>query len=815
MRAGFTIWVVAVLVSVGCSSGGAPAENAQEDKGKLTSNSSAVQAAAPEPEPEPEPEPDPVEELKRAARLRYPLSRLAHFAELSRDGSMWVDMGAVGARKHTNGGWRAGWSPEIRKEGAERYIEVDSKTARFFFNQTQGGFDRLVVRMKAPRKSNKVGVYLNDEGLGEIEIDSDWSEYVIEVPAKYTRDGENQLMMRFKSSATVDGRKQRAHVSGVAVLRPGAEVKGLPRQIVTRKVQMGDAMREVVAASTPQTMTWRVQLPEHAPKLALTYGAAHPGAAVTVSMMADGRQAEVLLEERVADDGAGRWHGRVVDLGAWAGEVVELSVKAGGEFEVGKQLLGWEAALYAPDKEDEAIAPTEPKRPPKNLLVYLIDTLRYDKLGVYNPESSVPTPNLDAFARDASLFDAAYDAENWTKPSTATILTGLYPDTHQTKDGSSKLPVRVTMISEHLRQEGFRTGSFIANGYVSEKFGFNQGWNYYTNYIRESKRTDAEKLVDDALRFIDRNEDDRWFVYMHTIDPHVPYSAPGPWKTKHWHGGKYRGRIRPQSTGNQLGEIKSSPEKTSAIDRQYLEALYDGEVAYNDHEFGRLVASLKERGVYDDTLIVVLVDHGEEFWDHGSVGHGHSLYDEMVHSPLFVRYPARFARGRRLPHVVSTADVVPTILETLRVKALEGVEGVSLTDVLDGASVPRPRVALSDFMYRRKALRAGRYHWQTNGMDGKLYDMATDRRQKNDLVKTHPIALAYIRGLFGMFLGAGDKTQWWVNTDKRSNAAIDADFAEIDPALQEQLEAMGYVEGATGEHSPTEDKKMMEEEDEQ
>ncbi|MEL6181906.1 MAG: sulfatase-like hydrolase/transferase, partial [Myxococcota bacterium] len=339
---------------------------------------------------------------------------------------------------------------------------------------------------------------------------------------------------------------------------------------------------------------------------------------------------------------------------------------------------------------------------------------------------------------------------------------------------------------------------------------------YYTNYIRESKRTDAEKLVDDALRFIDRNNDKRWFVYMHTIDPHVPYSAPGPWKYKHWHGGKYRGRLRPQSTGNQLGEIKSDPGKTSAIDRAYLEALYDGEVAYNDHEFGRLVEALKERGVYDNTLIVVLVDHGEEFWDHGSVGHGHSLYDEMVHSPLFIRHPGRFPRGRRLPQVVSTADVVPTMLETMGVEPMEGVEGTSLTDVFDGVGAARPRVALSDFMYRRKALRAGRYHWQTNGTTGKLYDMVTDPKQSKALGSSHPIAQAYIRGLFGMFLGAGDKSRWWVDTQTRGpSRAITADVAEVDPVLQQQLEAMGYVEGATGEHSPEEDKRKMEEEDEQ
>ncbi|MEO1273705.1 MAG: hypothetical protein AAFX99_36980, partial [Myxococcota bacterium] len=149
----------------GCSSGGAPAENAQTDEDKLTSGvqqPAEVAHQPPPPEPEPEPEPNPVEELIRTSRLRYPLTRMAHFAELrSPGGGLWVDMGTVGARKHTNGGWRAGWNPEIREADGVRYLEADSKTVRLFFKHTQGGYDRIVVRMKAPRKSNTVGLYVN------------------------------------------------------------------------------------------------------------------------------------------------------------------------------------------------------------------------------------------------------------------------------------------------------------------------------------------------------------------------------------------------------------------------------------------------------------------------------------------------------------------------------------------------------------------------------------------------------------------------------------------------------------------------------
>jgi len=814
----FATLTAGLLAGTACSSGCAPAQEARvEQEILIASEVAAPVAVEPVAEP-PAPPPTPMTALERTTPVRFDFAELSHFAERGQGEALIVDFGEVAARKYTNGGWRAGWSPVPRNDGAGTdYFEANTDTVRVTFSQRQGGFDRLVLRMKAVRTSNKATIFLNGTSLGSVKIGKDWEDYTLEVPAAATRDGENDLMMRWSASIREEGRAQVAHIDALAVLPPGAPgLSSLPRGARVGQVSLGGATRAALMARSPQTYTFRVQLPAEPPKLGVAWGAQGAGGALAISVRSDLAAATTVLDASVGAETSGRWNEQVLDLAAFAGQVVEVKMTASGALD-DQHWLAWDASIHADAPTDDARPAAAPEEPARNVLVYLIDTLRHDKLGVYNPRSSVPTPNLDAFARDALIFDAAYDTENWTKPSTASILTGLYSWSHQTKDDTAKLPNSVEMVSEHLQKQKFRTGSFIANGYVSNAFGFDQGWHYYTNYIREGKVTDAERVVDDALGWIDKQkQDERFFAYLHTIDPHVPYSAPGPWKMKMWktrHDNTYSGPLHPQDTGNQIAEIKSGKMKLTIEDKEYLEALYDSEVAYNDNEFGRMIEGLKTRGLYDNTIIIVLADHGEEFWDHGSVGHGHSLHDEMVHTPLFIRYPNAIPTGRRVPQVVSTTGVVPTVLELLGVAPMEDRDGEDLRDTFDGVGSARPRVGVSDFMYRKKGIRAGRYHWLTDGTGGQLYDLGADSAEKHDVRTSHTIGAAYARELFGMFMGAGDQSRWWLDVHREVKRIQHQEMAEVDDDLAEQLKSMGYVEGATGSHTTAEDKKLMKAED--
>ncbi|MEM9861061.1 MAG: sulfatase [Myxococcota bacterium] len=280
-------------------------------------------------------------------------------------------------------------------------------------------------------------------------------------------------------------------------------------------------------------------------------------------------------------------------------------------------------------------------RAPRNVLMILIDTLRADKLRPYAPESRVTTPALMRFVEGATVFERGHSQENWTKPSVATLLTGLMPWQHRATQHASTLPRSLDLLPERLKNAGFTTASFICNGFVSDRFGFDQGWDRYRNYIREGRRTRSEFVAADVLEWLDeRDEEKPFFLYVHTIDPHVPYRPPRDVLAAYGDP-DYRGPVNFSRDATLLEHIKLGQLRLNARDRDHLEALYDGEISYHDQHFGAILDGLEARGLDDETLVVITSDHGEEFWDHGSVGHGHSVYEELLHVPFFVRMPGQ------------------------------------------------------------------------------------------------------------------------------------------------------------------------------
>ncbi|MCZ7681849.1 MAG: sulfatase [Sandaracinaceae bacterium] len=478
-----------------------------------------------------------------------------------------------------------------------------------------------------------------------------------------------------------------------------------------------------------------------------------------------------------------RWSEQLLDLSRFAGEVVRVELSVDGDAaEVGFA----EPAIVVPMPPALAAARAD------SAIVVLVDTLRATKLRTYEPRSRVQTPALDAFAEQAAVFEHAQSPENWTKPSVASILTSLTPATHNTKEDRSALPDSALMVSEVFQQAGFATASFIANGYVSDRFGFGQGWDHYTNYIRENRRTEAENVFDEALEWIEAHRDERFFAYVHTIDPHVPYDPPDD-LLRLYDPDEYSGPISPRRTGLQLGDVKLGRLTLTARDIRRLEALHDGEITYHDRHFARFVERLRELGLYDRIVFVVTADHGEEFNEHGSFGHGHSVYQELLHVPLMVRWHG-VIEPRRVAPTVSTLDVSPTILEATGVPIPEVFEGQSLLSTARGVLRPGPAVAFSDKLDDRRVATAAGYKLIVRGnLTWSFFHLRDDpgERAQIDDPGRHPIALRYLRGLMGQHLGAADRGDW-LHAGTGTSRALPAADSVIDRQLCEQLRAIGY-----------------------
>ena len=367
-----------------------------------------------------------------------------------------------------------------------------------------------------------------------------------------------------------------------------------------------------------------------------------------------------------------------------------------------------------------------------NVLLVVIDTLRADHLHCYG-YARPTSPTIDAFAERGMLFAHAYALSSWTKPSTASLVTGRSPTEHRTLSEEARLPDGEVTIAERLRAQGYRTALLSGNPWVTPEYGFDQGVDdYFSAYDERFARvsllmqalrrlSDASGgrvrlynrvkylvlgelpttardtiLVDEALRWLAAPAPQPFFLYVHMMSPHHPYDPPPPFD-----------RFVPDRTH---APVTNYPRKSyrffeggEPLDGAALAdmiARYDGDVLYADTELGRLLAGLDTLGLASTTAVLVTADHGEEYFEHGNWGHGQSVYNELIRVPLVLRLPDGAGAGRRVTTAVSHADVVPTLLAIAGAPPAPTLVGKSL--LVPGGSVD----AVSELLYRYGESRA-------------------------------------------------------------------------------------------------------------
>jgi arylsulfatase A-like enzyme len=372
------------------------------------------------------------------------------------------------------------------------------------------------------------------------------------------------------------------------------------------------------------------------------------------------------------------WLPADVDLSAYAGRGAQLVLETASPkpLDLARAAL-WGSPVLSSRQGEAPIA-----------IVYLIDTLRADHTSVYG-YSRDTTPELQRFARDAVVFDAAIAHSSWTKPSIASMLSALLPASHGAVHLRDTFAGRNFTIGERLQAKGFLTAAFTANPVIYERgSNFEQGFDLFQGIHdpegRASNHALARDVVDAAVRWLDARRGLPGFLFVHTMDPHVPYAPPPPFDMKY----------EPHPGPDHPGQDPRDEDKKSVSDRDYYVAQYDGEIAYGDQQFGRFLSALKARGLYDRAILVFMADHGEEFADHGHWTHGTSLYDELVRIPLIVKFPGRRGAGRRVPAQVQEVDVLPTLLQALALPAPgePEIRGRPLQTLLEEKTDPRPAV---------------------------------------------------------------------------------------------------------------------------
>ena len=447
----------------------------------------------------------------------------------------------------------------------------------------------------------------------------------------------------------------------------------------------------------------------------------------------------------------------------------------------------------------------EPETP--SIVLIMLDTTRIDCLGCYGSDFGL-SPRIDGLAARSVLFESCVTPEPLTRPTAATLFTGLYPMTHGVDTNTKALPAEITTLAEVLRGRGYTTGAFAAATVLSSFYGTDQGFDTYVEPTESpwvlhrslalrrilsalgyasvaSIELPANVMTDRAATWIDANRGRPFFAYVHYFDPHWPYEPPEEFDFAA-EAGLAGVPVPYDDPQDRFREEFRMPE--DFLRREWLR--YQGEIRYMDREVGRLLDALERMDVLDECIVVLVTDHGEGFEHKFYFAHGNRLYDQLVAVAMMVHVPG--VAPRRVPEQVRLLEVCPTILGLVDASVPAGVQGLDLSDVLTGgATLPDdlPGFCQTDFENPKPlssrisvGLRLPPWKYIDSPEIGleELYHLENDPAETVNLADEMPDVR---RGM------AQRVNEWLATTETRDLAA-----EELSPERIEALRALGYLQ---------------------
>ena len=395
--------------------------------------------------------------------------------------------------------------------------------------------------------------------------------------------------------------------------------------------------------------------------------------------------------------------------------------------------------------------------PARNVVIITLDTTRADRLSPYG-FMDVSLPHIERLAREGVVFDQAQTVAPLTLTAHASLFTGLFPPRHGVRDNADRaLAPGHTTLAEWLQARGVRTGAFVSSIVLDKDRGLAQGFDEYRGVTPSKdlgpsgRQRRADEVVGEAIRWLDSDRADSPFLlWTHLFDPHRPYDPPEPYSTRYGHN------------------------------------LYVGEIAFADEQIGVLLDALERTNRLDDTVVVLVGDHGESLGAHGERDHGIFVYEDVLRVPLIVRAPGIVPA--RVGDVVRLTDLVPTVLELLQQPAM-ATDGISLADVMRGGPAPQVTAYAESFYPGRlgwsplRTVRDRRYKL-IDAPRPELYDLQEDPAEEHNLYETRRALAATLAEQLETIGRAGP-------ADPQA-----AEGQPISRDLASQLAALGYLGSA-------------------
>jgi arylsulfatase A-like enzyme len=665
-------------------------------------------------------------------------------------------------------------------------------------------YDAVAIRMMAEGGSN-VQIKVGDvEITRKLAPPKEYRVYHFDIDIHAPRGTRPLAIMPTDSGA---------HLAAIDYIQLVPRRTSFPTAVGKQVIGKSDEYRNAIYVHAPSTLSYELPVPPEG-RLKFGLGVAQKKEPVTFRVLA-GPGGDAVFKQTIADPTA--WTDAEVDLASYAGTTTRIV------FETTAAKQG-AVGLWA----NPLLTAKTPKDRP-NVLVYLVCSLRPDYTSLYGYTRDT-TPFMKRLGAAGVVFEDAQAQAPWTKASVPALMTSMYSYTLGLRHDTDIIPRGAVPLAESLRAAGYVTASIITNPFVGKASGLNRGCDYLMEYPvvhnqrkeDEDRGTDSAALNKVAIPWLQEHHDEPFFLYLHVTDPHAPYRPPAEYEKKFTNPAEtkqferdYRGMWDPRQYGGGT-TVSPAVSKKKGVDperfiRQAKER-YDAEIAFADHSLEQLTGKLKELGIFDNTLVVVLSDHGEEFFDHGFTAHGHSLYQELTHAVMMFWNPKLLPAARRVSETVQLIDVYPTILELLKLKPAGVIQGQSLAPLLEGRALERkgPIVATRfahpnakaggtvpenrtgtfaifegpwKLLYRDQAKRAGVAELE-------LYDRRRDRRETVNVAAQNPEVVKKLKSDLDAWIQAQEQVKKLLGPGGKGT---------LDPQSLERLKTLGYIGGTAPE----------------
>lgn len=663
-------------------------------------------------------------------------------------------------------------------------------------------------------ESQAAEVRLNGTSVAHFKLNDLRHRYAIPLPAAAQRVGDNRLRFVFEAEASpadedAQSADRRTLAAAFYSLTLGAADDGGVDDLLARDAPGPFAVVQEGATPSltlvgPAVLRYAVRLPAGAelrftPALHPAARAAGGAASFRVTLQErDGKERQVWEHTISARDPDMREV--AVAIPGAAGAIVRVGLQVGGapadRFAWGiwtaPRILGREAA---PTLEPRPRAPDEAQRGSElraglagsNALLVILDAARAREFGTY-AYGRATTPEIDRIAGEGVVFENAFTPAVYTLGAMASVWTSQYPDRHHSEVSfSARLPRNRLTLAELLGARGIVSAGFVANAVAGSAFGFDRGFAEFREIFKDlGSGADGFRKV--VPQWLAAHKDGRFFAYLHFREPHFPYDPPPPYDTRFGPDGPIAKAAR--ADAGWLTDFNQGRRRPAAGEIEHLVRLYDGNLAFADHELGLLRRQLEEQGLWERTVVIIAADHGEELFEHSWIGHNVHLYEESVHVPLIVRFPkGKGPSGARVRGLVDLLDVAPTITDILGVSTesspIPEFQGRSLLPVIGGAPGKTALLSRTVWDRPRYALRDDRfkYVYDTRTGDQELFDLAADPQEAHDLVSAEPLLAAYYREALH---------QWLAGLAVPQTGAAEATLPTREQC--ENLKALGYTD---------------------